>query len=144
MEADFIKVYRKRFLLEHPNAFFYKIPDGWAEDKYGKRYGSERPFDVVAIADGVAYCKEFKYQKGGTTFNVRRAVKPHQLDGLLNARKAGANATVVLGWIPSPATARKYNLSIRKLIVFEWNVDFLLGKITDGVSLIDELVFQKR
>lgn len=135
MEKSVIQSYRRRFLLEHPGAFFYKIPDGWAEDAKGNRYGSERPFDVFAIANGICYVKEFKFQQGGITFNVERMVKPHQLKGLLDAKRAGAKATVVLGWIPSATTAMKYNLSPYKVRVFEWDVDFLVGKQEEGIFL---------
>lgn len=140
MERDFINAYKKRFFAEHPDAFFYKIPDGWAEDKKGNRYGSERPFDVIAISNGVAYAKEFKFQRGGVTFNISKAVKPHQLNGLIEASKAGAHASVVLGWRPSLAVARKYNLSSAKLIVFEWNIETVLHRLSNGIGLIDELV----
>lgn len=140
MEKSVIQSYKKRFLAEHPGGFFYKIPDGWAEDKEGKRYGSERPFDVFCIANSTCYAKEFKFQDGGITFNVKRAVKPHQLKGLLDANRAGAVATVVLGWRPSKGTAEKYNLLLSKVTVFEWEIDFVLSHIENGISLTDELV----
>jgi hypothetical protein len=56
MERTMIQNYKRRFLKEHPDGFFYKIPDGWAETKEGHRYGSNKPFDVFAIANGICYC----------------------------------------------------------------------------------------
>lgn len=99
-ETSVITKYRKRFELLHPKAFFYKIPDGYFER--GKvKVNNQRPFDVFAVADGQAYAKEFKFQKGGLSFNIKGKVPPHQIEGLVSASRGGAIATIVIGWLPT-------------------------------------------
>ena len=136
MESKLIQYYKKWFLRQYPGAFFYKIPDGWAETKDGHRYGSNRPFDVVAIVNGKTYVKEFKFQHGGITFNVNAHLKKHQLESLLLAQKAGAKASVVLGWIPSMKVMMKHHICPDKMVMVEWNLEEIIGK--DKLSIIDK------
>jgi len=90
----------KKCFDEIHGCFFYKIPDSYGME----RFAPKKPFDCVLwyratispLSNG-SKALELKSMNKKTAFPFNK-VKPHQIDGLLNAFTAGAGAYIIINY----------------------------------------------
>jgi len=108
------------------DVWFYKIPDGKTVSPTGEVTTQKKPFDVLMCINGYSIAVEFKYQKGGKTFNLDSRLEPHQRTSLLAHRKSRGYSCVILAHKPTG----KRNLEWYMIEAIDGSVE-----LDDGVSM---------
>ena len=127
------RVFIRRLLFRYldrvePNAFYYKIPDGFALTPIGRRWAVNRPFDLIVIVDGEIYCWEVKrITRKPKTIAPLVLLKQHQYESLREAQDAGAHVGIILEidegeriecyWLPVVVGRHKFDKVAKRLFV---------------------------
>lgn len=89
-ESAYLTHLRARFFENHPQGFWYKIPDSMGVD------GQKRPYDVYAFYDGTFMAIEGKMHKSIKPFYFS-SIRPHQIYNLRKTHQNNGLAYVSVG-----------------------------------------------
>jgi len=90
-ESDYTAHLRKRFIENHPDAFWFKIPDFFGKD------GVKKPFDAFFISSNIGFgAIESKLHKSLSPFHFNK-IESHQINALRKVKRNNGLAFIVVG-----------------------------------------------